>query len=71
MEGKFKRVPALDKCFAILDLMAHTKKPLGISDLSNALAYHKSTVFNMAYTLVDLGILENGTEGKFRFGPGL
>ncbi|RPJ21995.1 MAG: IclR family transcriptional regulator [Desulfobacteraceae bacterium] len=71
MEGKFKRVPALDKCFAILDLMAHTKKPLGISDLSNALAYHKSTVFNMVYTLVDLGILENGTEGKFRFGPGL
>jgi len=61
----------LDKCFGILDLMAHTKKPLGISDLSNALAYHKSTVFNMVYTLVDLGILENGTEGKFRFGPGL
>jgi IclR family KDG regulon transcriptional repressor len=61
----------LDKCFAILDLMAHTKKPLGISDLSNALAYHKSTVFNMVYTLVDLGILENGIEGKFRFGPGL
>ena len=71
MEGKFKRVPALDKCFAILDLMAHTKKALGISDLSNALGYHKSTVFNMVYTLVDLGILENGTEGKFRFGPGL
>jgi len=71
VEGKFKRVPALDKCFAILDLMAHTKKPLGISDLSNALVYHKSTVFNMVYTLVDLGILENGTEGKFRFGPGL
>jgi IclR family KDG regulon transcriptional repressor len=71
VEGKFKRVPALDKCFALLDLMAHTKKPLGISDLSNALGYHKSTVFNMVYTLVDLGILENGTEGKFRFGPRL
>jgi len=71
VEGKLKRVPALDKCFAILDLMAHTKKPLGISDLSNALVYHKSTVFNMVYTLVDLGILENGKEGKFRFGPRL
>jgi IclR family KDG regulon transcriptional repressor len=71
MEGKFKRVPALDKCFAILDLMARTKKPLGISDLSNALAYHKSTVFNMVYTLVDLGILENGMDGKFRFGSRL
>jgi len=71
VEGKFKRVPALDKCFALLDLMAHTKKPLGISDLSNALGYHKSTVFNMVYTLVDLGILENGTDGKFRFGPRL
>ena len=71
MEGKFKRVPAIDKCFAILDLMARTKEPLGISDLSNTLAYHKSTVFNMVHTLVDLGILENGAEGKFRFGSRL
>jgi len=69
--GTYKRVPALDKCFAILGLMARMKRPMGISDLANALAYHKSTVFNLVHTLVDLGMLENGSDGKFRFGPGL
>ena len=45
MEGRFKRVPALDRCFAILDLMVRTKNALGISDLSNALADYKSTLY--------------------------
>jgi IclR family KDG regulon transcriptional repressor len=70
-KGAFKRVPAVDKCFAMLGLMARMRQPMGISDLSNALGYHKSTVFNMVHTLVDLGVLENGGEGKFRFGPRL
>jgi IclR family KDG regulon transcriptional repressor len=70
-KGTYKRVPALDKCFAILHLMVRIKRPMGISDMSNALGYHKSTVFNMVHTLVDLGVLENGSDGKFRFGPQL
>jgi IclR family KDG regulon transcriptional repressor len=70
-KGTYKRVPALDKCFAILGLMVRIKRPMGISDMSNALGYHKSTVFNMVHTLVDLGVLENGSDGKFRFGPQL
>ncbi len=70
-KGTYKRVPALDKCFAFLELMARVKKPMGISEISQALGYHKSTVFNMVHTLVDLGVLEEGSEGKFRFGPEL
>jgi DNA-binding IclR family transcriptional regulator len=70
-KGSYKRVPALDKCFAMLDFMAPMKGPMGISDLSKNLGYHKSTVFNMVHTLVDLGVLENGSDGKFRFGPRL
>jgi len=70
-KGSYKRVPALDKCFAMLDLMARMKQPMGISDLSHVLGYHKSTVFHMVHTLVDLGVLENGSDGKFRLGPRL
>jgi DNA-binding IclR family transcriptional regulator len=70
-KGSYKRVPALDKCFALLDVMARMKRPMGISELSNALGYHKSTIFNMVHTLVNLGVLENGPDGKFRFGPRL
>jgi len=68
VEVDFKRVPALDKCFNILDLIGRSKKHLGISDISNALGYHRSTVFNIVYTLTDLGILEQDSNGMFHFG---
>jgi len=68
MKTPFKRVPAIDKCFRILRLLAQSKDPLGISDLSKALTYNRSTVFHIAYTLVDLGILERRDHNKFYFG---
>jgi len=68
MKTAFKRVPAIDKCFAILDLFARLKKPLGVSEISKALTYNKSTVFNMVHTLNDLGVLEKSGENKFQFG---
>jgi len=64
----FKRVPAVDKCFSILELLAESKEPLGISDLSRILDLHKSTVFNILHTLIDLNVLESQTDGKFVFG---
>jgi IclR family KDG regulon transcriptional repressor len=68
MKIAFKRVPAIDKCFAILDLFARLKKPLGISEICKALGFNKSTVFNMVHTLNDLGILEKSGGNKFQFG---
>jgi len=68
MKIAFKRVPAIDKCFAILDLFTRLKKPLGISEISKALKYNKSTVFNMVHTLNDLGVLEKSGEHKFQYG---
>ncbi len=70
MKTDFKRVPAVDKCFAILDLLVRKKKPLGISQIAESLGFNKSTVFNMIHTLADLGVLENG-DGKYRFGTKL
>ncbi len=70
MPADFKRVPAVDKCFSILEQFAREKRPLGISEISKALNLNKSTVYNIVYTLKDLGVLDNG-DGKFRFGPKL
>jgi IclR family transcriptional regulator, KDG regulon repressor len=67
MKAEYKRVPALDKCFAILDLLAKEGRQLGVSEFAKALNINKSTVFNMVYTLADLGVLENGGK-KFGFG---
>jgi len=68
MPSSFKRVPAIDKCFGILELLAHSKEPMGISGISGKLDLNKSTVFNIVHTLMDLNVLENKPDGKFVFG---
>lgn len=68
MSVEFKPVPAVYKCFGIIDLFVVAQKPLGISAIASALGYHRSTVFNLTYSLVDLGILERGNDGKFILG---
>jgi DNA-binding IclR family transcriptional regulator len=68
MDQKLKRVPAIDKCFAILGLLAQSKEPLGISEISQKLGLNKSTVFSISHTLKDLDVLQNQSDGKFVFG---
>ena len=70
-KAKLKRVPAVDKCFGILEFLAASKHPQGVTELSQGLGYHKSTVFNIIYTLVDLGFLETSPENKVRLGSKL
>lgn len=71
MPTDFKQVPAVYKCFDMIDLLANTKHPLGITEIANSLGYHRSTVFNLAYSLTDLGIFEKGVDGKFSLGARL
>lgn len=68
MKASFKRVPAVDKTFAILELMAKTKEPLGISEITRTLDFNKSTVFNIIHTLTDLEILKQAPNSKFDLG---
>jgi IclR family KDG regulon transcriptional repressor len=71
MNPAFKRVPAVDKCFAILELFARSRQPLGISEIAALLQFNKSTVFNLIRTLTDLDVLAKNGNGKFAFGPRL
>lgn len=71
MQKDFKRIPAVYKCFYIIERLATSKEPLDISEIASALGYYRSTVFNMAHSLVDLGILKQGEDGKFSFGTRL
>jgi IclR family transcriptional regulator, KDG regulon repressor len=68
MSNEFKKVPAIDKCFTILQLLSKSKQALGISEISKQLGLNKSTVFNIIYTLKDIEILEQHPDGKFHFG---
>ena len=68
MKANFKRVPAVDKTFAILELVATSKEPLGISEITRSLGFNKSTVFNIIHTLTDLEILKQAPDNKFGLG---
>lgn len=68
MSNEFKNVPAIEKCFSILQLFSKSKQALGISEISKQLALNKSTVFNIIYTLKNLEILEQYPDGKFHYG---
>ncbi len=68
MRPSFTRVPAIHKCFSILELLAQSKEPMGISDISRKLDLNKSSVFNIVHTLVELNVLENQPDGKSVFG---
>jgi len=70
-KAAFKQVPAVRKCFTVLQLLAKSKQPLGLSEISRTLQLNKSTVFNLVHTLVDLGVLEHRLNGKFGFGAQL
>lgn len=67
----FKRVPALQKCFNVLDFLSKTPRNVGISEIANTLGYHKGTVYNMAYTLMEMGVLEQTLDNKLRLGTRL
>lgn len=71
MPQNYKRVPAIDKCFSILALMAETNRPLGYNEMVKIIGLNKSTVFNILHTLDDLGVIEKGPDGLFRLGPRL
>jgi IclR family KDG regulon transcriptional repressor len=71
MSLNYKRVPAIDKCFSILTLMAEAKHPFGFNEIVKNLGLNKSTVFNILHTLKDLDVLEKGPDGLFRLGTRL
>lgn len=63
------KVPALYKCFAILELLSQTDEFPGNNEIARRLGLNKSTVSNTMHTLADLGVLEIRSNGKFIFGP--
>jgi IclR family KDG regulon transcriptional repressor len=71
MKANFKRVPALDKSFAIIELMAQGDAPVSINEVVRKLSLNKSTVFNILHTLADLKVVDRGEDGLFRLGTQL
>ena len=62
------RVQALDRAFAVLDLLGESETPLGLAQVASSLQLHKSTAHRFLMVLERHHMVERTTGGKFRLG---
>jgi len=66
-QGTYK-VQALDRAFAILDLLGESDTPQGLAQVASLLQLHKSTAHRFLMVLEKHRMVERTTNGKFRLG---
>jgi DNA-binding IclR family transcriptional regulator len=62
------RVQALDRAFAVLDLLGESETPLGLAQVASSLQLHKSTAHRFLMVLERHHMVERTSGGKFRLG---
>jgi DNA-binding IclR family transcriptional regulator len=66
-QGTYK-VQALDRAFAVLDLLGESEMPLGLAQVASSLQLHKSTAHRFLMVLERHRMVERTSTGKFRLG---
>src|ERR1700723_476247 len=66
-QGTYK-VQALDRAFAVLDLLGESEVPLGLAQVASSLGLHKSTAHRFLMVLERHHMVERTVNGKFRLG---
>jgi len=66
-QGTYK-VQALDRAFAVLDLLGESEMPLGLAQVASSLQLHKSTAHRFLMVLERHRMVERTGNGKFRLG---
>jgi len=66
--GGVYKLQALDRAFAVLDLLATSSTPLGLAEIADALGLHKSTAHRFLMVLERHRMVERALAGKFRLG---
>jgi DNA-binding IclR family transcriptional regulator len=66
-QGIYK-VQALDRAFAVLDLLGESETPLGLAQVASSLQLHKSTAHRFLMVLEKHHMVERTSSGKFRLG---
>jgi len=62
------KLQALDRAFAVLDLLASSASSLGLAEIAAALGLHKSTTHRFLMVLERHRMVERNQTGKFRLG---
>jgi DNA-binding IclR family transcriptional regulator len=66
-QGTYK-VQALDRAFAVLDLLGESEMPIGLAQVASSLQLHKSTAHRFLMVLERHRMVERTGSGKFRLG---
>jgi IclR family transcriptional regulator, KDG regulon repressor len=66
-QGTYK-VQALDRAFAVLDLLGESETPMGLAQVASSLQLHKSTAHRFLMVLERHRMVERTSGGKFRLG---
>ncbi|MGH9606847.1 MAG: IclR family transcriptional regulator [Terracidiphilus sp.] len=66
-QGTYK-VQALDRAFAVLDLLGESDAPIGLAQVASSLQLHKSTAHRFLMVLERHRMVERTGNGKFRLG---
>ncbi|RDH99791.1 IclR family transcriptional regulator [Caldimonas thermodepolymerans] len=61
-------VPAVVRAFAVLDLLAGEREPIGLSRIASSLALPKSSVHALCRTMAQLGYLRRYEDGSYFIG---
>src|SRR6202046_914900 len=62
------KLQALDRAFAVLDLLAASNTSLGLAEIADGLGLHKSTAHRFLMVLERHRMVERTQAGKFRLG---
>jgi DNA-binding IclR family transcriptional regulator len=62
------KLQALDRAFAILDLLGESPSPIGLGDVADGLGLHKSTAHRFLMVLERHRMVDRTVTGKFRLG---
>lgn len=69
--NKEPKVKSLQKAIDVLNCFLE-KQPLGVTEISEKLGIHKSSVYNILSTYLDMGYVEKDTDSeKYNLGPGI
>ncbi|HEU5352225.1 MAG TPA: IclR family transcriptional regulator [Terracidiphilus sp.] len=66
-QGTYK-VQALDRAFAVLELLGESETALGLAQVASSLQLHKSTAHRFLMVLERHHVVERTSNGKFRLG---
>lgn len=61
-------VQSIDRAFDILEVLVENSEGLGVTEISNELNIHKSTVYRLLSTLQYRGYVKQNNEGKYKIG---